>query len=47
MSNRTSQFTEPIGRQVGARVQQPSCVLDLEAVNRYREIEQNYWFDIR
>ena len=32
MSNRTSQFTEPIGRQVGARVQQPSCILDLEAV---------------
>ena len=23
---------EPIGRQVGARVQQPSCILDLEAV---------------
>ena len=32
MSNRTSQFTEPIGRQVGARVQQPSCILDLKAV---------------
>ena len=32
MSNRTSQFTEPIGRQVGARVQQLSCILDLEAV---------------
>ena len=32
MSNRTSQFAKPIGRQVGARVQQPSCILVLEAV---------------
>ena len=32
MSNRTSQFTEPIGLQVGARVQQPSCILVLGAV---------------
>ena len=32
MSDRTGQFTEPIGRRVGARVRQPNRTLDFEAV---------------
>ena len=34
MNYRTSQFTEPIDRRVGARVQKPNRILDLKAIQR-------------